>query len=581
MKKKLLIVLVGAMLTAFAFAGDAFKYKLVFDDVSMEVAAWAFGRLEGANDASDDLDNPVPPGNPGDENGMNYISFRGQWNIDDAQYISDSPDNPLAPNPMLVLSEDYRSPDSVATTWTMDVRVSSAKTLKWEAEAGKALSSSGSILELVLPNGTTVDMKSQNSISSLVSGTYLIKYKANASVVDAPVVPELIDKEIVVYEGGSISIKLFDPNEYELAENNQYEITFFKVDGAKYTIVEGPTSEGLSYDAATGSIIYTFNTAINYDAVVILYRFRKKSDTRADNTSVTVGSVRAVVVKKPLLEMVSAPEQTVDIKSTEPLADMCTLEYSLAFPDSEPDGRTISEENPLIIYATLTEPPSFTSDAEGMEEDSRSPNANGGDDVTYKYNATSNGFTLRFTLKALEKAKKSTVSLRVSCKFPNDSTNVALPEDIATTTATITVKGAGNLSVDGDEYINYVDAYLIGYFIDQLANVPDIYETAEDIPSEDILGHLAGEYSAEKAQEIKDNLIALADGGMLDITGDGFTNYIDQYLIGYFIDQLANVPDIYETAADIPIEDILGHLAGEFTPEQGEQIKQRLLDLVP
>ena len=293
------------------------------------------------------------------------------------------------------------------------------------------------------------------------------------------------------------------------------------------------------------------------------------------------GQVRAVDVDKPVITMKSAPNLTVDTKSEEPGADSCTLSCELIFPSAEPNGRTINGTNTLVLYPTITVPALFSVvPPDGMGVHDITENADGSHSFTYSYEAVSNGFTLDFTLTAEEGAKKGTASLAVACQFPGTQA-VNLPADIATTTATITVRGAGNLGVDGDEYINYKDAYLIGYFIDQLANVPDIYETADDIPAEDILGHLAGEYSAEKAQEIKDNLIALAAGGMLDITGDGFTNYIDQYLIGYFIDQLANVPDIYETAADIPVEDILGHLAGEFSPAQGEQIKQRLLDLVP
>ena len=124
MKKRLLIVLAGAMLMACVVAGDAFKYKIVFDSGKIEEAANAFGRLSGADDGLDELDFPIPQRNPGD-NAMNYISFRGQPGLNDAWGADVA---------MLKLSEDYRSTDNNATTWTMDVEIFSASEMIWEAE---------------------------------------------------------------------------------------------------------------------------------------------------------------------------------------------------------------------------------------------------------------------------------------------------------------------------------------------------------------------------------------------------------------------------------------------------------------
>ena len=220
--------------------------------------------------------------------------------------------------------------------------------------------------------------------------------------------PELIDKEMVLYQGGSISIKLFDPNIYELASDNQYEITFFKTELVKgeyqYTKVAGSTSEGLSYDDATGSIIYTFNTALDYDTVVILYRFRKKSGTRGDSGGITVGSVRAVVVTDPLLEMLSAEELSVDVKSTEPGANSCILEYSLAFPDSAPKGRVIDAEHKLELLATMNIPAGFGVTLADGEEVPTSR----GDSVTFKYQASCFRLSTQATRSPFSSAQRHT-----------------------------------------------------------------------------------------------------------------------------------------------------------------------------
>ena len=571
MKNRLLMILAGTMLAVSVVAADAFSYKLMFGNISAEDTPYVFARLDDASDMLDDKDEPAPPGTPDDPNGsgMQYIVFRSIMGTDGAFTADDA---------WQKLAKDYRGTTSAASTWTLDISNPNKVSLSWEAET--ALTASGAILQLVTPNGETIDMKANSSITSPASGRYYIKYKQSSDVQEAPATPPLINAEMAIYEGGSISFKVLDPSKYEFA--GVPTIAFFKGEGIERVRVEASETAGLATDSETGCITYTFDTALDYDEAVITYCFRYKSGTRTENTAMAYGSARLTKVMTPIITMMSDATLTVDGKSEEPAERSCTLSYDLIFPSAAPEGRTIDGDNPLNLTATLTVPPLFTvTPPDGMGEEGCVDNADGSKTYTYSYAAASNGFTLDFTLTAQEGAKKGTASLSVSCDFPNDSTKVNLPADIATTTATIKVKGVGNLGVDGDEYVNYKDTYLIGYFIDQLANVPDIYETAEDIPVEDIVGHLAGEYTADQAKEIKDNLIALAAGGMLDITGDGFTNYIDQYLIGYFIDQLANVPDIYETAADIPVEDILGHLAGEFTPAQGEQIKQRLLDLVP
>ncbi len=579
MKKRLLMILASVVLATSVVAADAFSYKLLFEGTSAEETLYAFGRKDDAKDTLDEYDFSAPPGTPDDPNGgtMQYIAFHS---------VMGTTGPATADGALQKLSTDYRSTANAASTWTMDLSNPSHVSLSWEPESeGTALTAKGASLMLVKPDGTTVNMKTTTTLDNPASGRYYIKYKQSATTQDAPATPPLIEAEMAIYEGGSISFKVLDPTKYEFAGNPPCTIAFFQGEGTtRVKLQDISETDGLAVDSETGCITYTFDTALpKYDEIVITYCFRYRNGTRAESSALAYGSVRSVNVAKPVIIMRSDATLSVDTKSEEAGADTCTLSYELIFPSAEPEGRTIDAGHPLPVFATLTVPPNFVEGtSEELEEVSREPNADGSQSVTFKYQATSNGFTLNFTLTAQEGAKKATASLAVACNFPAaQAVNLPEDEDITTTTATITVRGAGNLGVDGDEYINYKDAYLIGYFIDQLANVPDIYETAEDIPAEDILGHLADEYSAEKAQEIKDNLIALAAGGMLDVTGDGFTNYIDQYLIGYFIDQLANVPDIYETAADIPVEDILGHLAGEFTPAQGEQIKQRLLDLVP
>ncbi len=529
MEKRALIMLVGAMLATYVMGGDAFKYRIGFDDISMEETAWTFGRVSGAEDGTEDLDNPIPPRNPG-EIGLNYISFRGQLgtNYD-----------------MLKLGEDYRSTDNSATSWTMDVEVATARNLRWEAE--KALSSSESTLELVLPNGTSVDMKSVSSISSLVSGTYLIRYKATAATVEAPEVPELIDKEMAVYDGGSISIKLFDPGIYELAEDTPYEISFFKGNDDARVKVAGPTSEGLSFDATTGSIIYTFNTVLDFDEAVIIYRFRYKSDTRADNTSVTVGSVRTVVVEKPLLEMESAPEQTVDIKSTEAGANSCTMQYELAFPGKGYQGADITPDSPLTITGTMalpawtckpgkyeTCPWTVTATDKGgtaIDVDLVNNPAAPADGTavtttaTFTYKATSNGVGFNFVLTAAAGAKKGDATFSVACNFAGN--DIVLPEDASSTTASINVKGATNLNIDGSETFDLVDVRLLrNYYYGGSAATSRGYTTMLSGTS---YKNLTGTDKSEKATKFREVIADMIDS--LDIDGSGTFDLTDVRLL--------------------------------------------------
>ena len=437
MKKRLLMILVGVMLATSVFAGDAFKYSIWLGNTAPEEAAYGFGRLENSTDEYDvSIDRAVPPSNPADE--MDIIVFRSVLGTT----------GPAAEDFFLPrLAEDYRSTDNDAATWTLDVKVVNTKILTWKAL--KELGNKSASLEMVLPSGTSVNMLQQTSINNPVTGTYYIKYKKSASVQEAPATPVIIETEMAIYEGGSISFKVLDPSKYEFAGNPSCTIAFFKGEGFDRTRLNASTTDGLVADSATGRITYTFDTSLDYDEAVITYCFRYRSGTRAESTAVAYGSVRAVDVASPIIEMQSESTFTVDTKSEEPGADTCTLSYELIFPSAEPDGRTIDGTHTLVLHPTITVPALFSvvpPDGMGVEE--IKDNADGSHSITYSYEATSNGFTLDFILTAEQGAKKGTASLSVACQFPGTQA-VTLPEDIATTTATINVKGGANLDIDG------------------------------------------------------------------------------------------------------------------------------------
>ena len=218
MKKRLLTILAGTMLATSVLAGDAFDYKLTFGDTSAVDTPYAFGRIDGATDKLDDFDVPAPPARPDDPNGgtMQYIAFRSIMGTDGASTVDEA---------LQKLFNDYRGPDNAATTWTMDLSNPSGVSLSWEVVT--ALTASGASLELVTPSGTTVDMKSNSSLASPVSGTYYIKYKQSSSAQEAPATPALIEADMAIYEGGSISFKVLDPAKYEFAGTPSCTIAFF------------------------------------------------------------------------------------------------------------------------------------------------------------------------------------------------------------------------------------------------------------------------------------------------------------------------------------------------------------------
>ena len=502
MKKRLLMILASALLVTSVIAADAFSYKLMFGETSSDDTAYAFGRIDGALDTLDDNDVPAPPATPDDPNGgtMQYIAFRSIMGTNGASTADEA---------LQKLSTDYRGTANAASTWTMDLSNPSGVSLTWEAET--ALTASGATLQLIAPDGTTVDMKKNSSIAAPASGTYYIKYKQSSSTQEAPATPALIEAEMAIYEGGSISFKALDPSKYEFA--GAPTIAFFKGEGIARVRVEASETAGLATDSETGCITYTFDTALDYDEAVITYCFRYKNATRAENTAVAYGQVRAVDVDSPVIVMKSDATLSVDTKSTEPGANSCTLSYDLIFPSAGDNGRLIDGTNTLVLFPTITVPALFSVvPPEGMGVDETKENADGSHSITYSYEASSNGFTLDFILTAEEGAKKGTASLSVSCDFPNDSTKVNLPADIATTTATISVKGSANLDIDGSHGgSRYVlqDVRLLYNYINR-GNTDDTRMLAGTT-----FKSLTGDAKAAKAAELRETISNMIDS--LDI----------------------------------------------------------------